>query len=158
MSEFNSKSIRLVGNISLNGPIEDVFPLFSPQGEKLWVPDWNPLLLHPPDTDWTEGLIFLTEEEMGEAVWVVTRLDHLAHRVEYCRVEPGRYVARIGVSCTAISDRLTEAATTYEFIGLSEAGNAEIAAMTREGYSQKMMRWSKWINEYLRKITQQVGS
>jgi hypothetical protein len=40
---------------------------------------------------------------------------------------------------------------------LSEAGNAEIAAMTQESYSQKMMRWSKWINEYLRKITQQVG-
>ena len=100
----------------------------------------------------------LTEEEMGEAVWVVTRLDHLGHKVEYHRVEPGRYVARIGVSCTAISDRLTEAATTYEFIGLSEAGNAEIAAMTQESYAQKMMRWSRWINEYLRKIRQQVGS
>jgi hypothetical protein len=149
MAEFIAKSVCLVGTISLNGPIKEVFPLFSPQGEKLWVPDWNPELLHPPDTVWAEGLIFRTEEEMGEAIWVVTRLDHLAHKVEYHRVEPGRYVARIVVSCSAISDQVTEAATRYEFIGLTESGNAEIALMTQAGYAQKMKRWSEWINEYL---------
>ncbi len=149
MREFASKSVRFVGTISLNGSIEEVFPLFSPQGEKLWVPDWNPLLLHPPAADWAEGLIFQTEEEKGEAIWVVTRLDRAAHQVEYYRVEPGRYVARIAVSCAAIADQLTEAATKYEYIGLTEEGNAEIAAMTEDSYSVKMGRWSVWINEYL---------
>lgn len=149
--EFSSNSIRLVGAISLGGPIQEVFPLFSPQGEKLWVPGWNPELLYPPDTDWAEGQVFRTEEEMGEAIWVVARLDRVAHEVEYYRVEPGRYVARIIVSCTAKTEGLTQAATTYEFIGLSEEGNAEIAKMRQESYSEKMERWSKWINEHLSK-------
>ena len=149
MNKFNSKSVRLIGRISLNGSIEDVFPLFSPQGEKLWVPDWNPELLHPPATDWAEGLIFRTEEEMGEAIWVVARLDLVEHEVEYYRVEPGRYVARIVVSCSPLADQLTEAATSYEFIGLSKKGNAEISGMTQEIYAQKMGRWGEWINEYL---------
>jgi hypothetical protein len=149
VNDFSSKSVRLVGTISLFGSIEEIFPLFSPEGEKLWVPDWNPVLLHPPDTDWAEGLIFRTEGEMGEAIWVVTRLDRAAHKVEYYRVEPGRHVARIVVSCSAIADQLTEAATSYEYIGLSESGNTEIAGMTQESYAVKMEGWSEWINEYL---------
>ena len=149
MTEFISKSVRLVGTLSLHGPIEEVFPLFSPQGERLWVPDWSPELLHPPATDWAAGLIFRTKEETGDAIWVVTQLDLATHTVEYYRVEPGRYVARIVVECTAVDKELTRGATSYEFIGLSEAGNAEIACMTQESYGQKMERWSAWINDYL---------
>lgn len=77
------------------------------------------------------------------------RLDCEAHKVEYYRVEPGRYVARIEVCCTALTDRRTEAKVSYEFIGLTEAGNSEIAAMTQAGYAEKMEQWRKWINEYL---------
>lgn len=149
MSEFNSKAVCLVGTILLNGSIKEVFQLFSPQGEKLWVPGWAPELLHPPGVDWAEGLIFRTEEEMGEAVWIVTRLDHVTHQVQYYRVEPGRYVAHIVVSCSTVADQLTEANTSYEFIGLSEIGNAEIAQMSQGSYLEKMGRWRMWINEYL---------
>lgn len=123
--------------------------MFSPLGEKRWVPDWNPELLHPPSVSWEAGLIFRTREEAGDAIWVVTRLDRAAHTVEYYRVEPGRYVARIEVSCVGNAEQTTEASTVYEFIGLSESGNAEIAAMTQDSYSQKMARWTRWINGYL---------
>jgi hypothetical protein len=99
MSPFVSKSARLVGTITLAGLVDEVFQLFSPLGEKLWVPDWNPELLHPPEVSWKAGLIFRTREETGDAIWVVTRLDRAEHTVEYYRVEPGRYVARIEVSC-----------------------------------------------------------
>jgi hypothetical protein len=129
--------------ITLAGPVEEMFYLFSPLDEKLWVPDWNPELLHPPGVCWQEGLIFRTQEEMGDAIWVVTRLDCTAHYVEYHRIEPGRYVARIVVRCSAIADRVTEVLTTYEFIGLSESGNGEIAAMTEDAYAKKMARWSQ---------------
>src|SRR3990172_4006129 len=137
MSQFASKSSRLVGKITLAGPVDEVFQLFSPLGEKLWVPDWNPELLHPPEVSWEAGLIFRTREETGDAIWVVTLLDRAAHKVEYYRVEPGRYVARIEVSCAGNAEQTTEASTVYEFIGLSESGNAEIAAMTQDSYGQK---------------------
>lgn len=146
MSQFASKSVRLVGKITLAGPVEEVFQLFSPLGEKLWVPDWNPEILHPPGASWDVGLIFRTREETGDAIWAVTRLDRAAHTVEYYRVEPGRYVTRIKVSCVGNGKQTTEASTVYEFIGLSESGNAEIAAMTQNNYDQKMARWTRWIN------------
>lgn len=124
-----------------------MFKLFSPLGEKSWVPDWNPELLYPPGVAWAEGLIFRTREEMGDAIWVVTRLDHTAHEVRYHRVEPGRYVARIAIRCAALGHDVTEVSTVYEFVGLSDQGNIEIKGMSQDGYAEKMARWTRWINE-----------
>src|SRR5262249_45979653 len=73
MSQFASKAVRFVGKISLTGPVDEVFQLFSPLGERLWVPDWKPELLHPPGVSWEAGLIFRTREEAGDAIWMVTR-------------------------------------------------------------------------------------
>lgn len=149
MVQFIPKSTLLQGAINLNGAIDEVFKLFSPQGEKLWVPGWEPELLHPPGVDWQEGMIFRTTEEFGPAIWTVLRLDHLHHEARYFRSEVNRYVALVEVRCRVASNRATQAIVTYEFIGLSEKGNAEIEAMTQVDYQGKMARWTKWINEYL---------
>lgn len=149
MSEFVARSVEFSGGLTVAGPVERVFELFSPLGEKLWVPEWNPELLHPPDASWARGLIFRTQEEKGEAVWVVTALEREAHEVEYHRVESGRYVARVRVACRAGADEQTQVATTYVFVGLSPEGNAEIGLMTKELYVEKMKRWERWISESL---------
>ena len=82
-------------------------------------------------------------------MWVVTRLDRSAYQVTYHRIEPSRHVARVDVRCKALTKVTTEATTIYSYIGLSEKGNEEIGAMTQESYDEKMLRWRKWINEYL---------
>ena len=146
---FASRSATFRGGFSLAGPVTAVFELFSPLGERRWVPGWSPELLHPPGVFWERGLIFRTREERGEAIWVVTMLDHQAHAVEYHRVEPGRYVARVTVECSAETEGVTAVRTAYRFIGLSEAGNAEIALMTGDAYREKMERWRGWLGECL---------
>ena len=145
MSPFTSQSRRLAGRVQVAAPIAQAFPLFSPLGEKAWVPGWDPELLHPSGANWTEGLIFRTRGESGDAIWVVTRLDRSAWSVQYHRVEPDLYVARVSVQCTPLTDVVTEAAIEYEFVGLSERGNLEIARMTQDAYAEKMTRWSSWI-------------
>jgi hypothetical protein len=145
MSEFRPRESTFQGRVLVAGGPADVFPLFSPEGERLWVPEWAPEYLHPAVPEWTKGQIFRTREAMGEAIWLVTRLDRGQCEVEYHRVEPGRYVARISVSCRRLTDKLTEVSTTYSFIGLSDVGNEEIAAMTQEAYDAKMSRWTEWI-------------
>jgi hypothetical protein len=98
---------------------------------------------------WAQGQIFRTRDETGEAIWVVTALDRDTHRVEYHRVEPGRYVARIRVACSADAEGATDVTVAYAFVGLSEAGNAEIASMAPAAYDDKMERWQRWIAAYL---------
>ena len=108
------------GGLTVEGPLHQVFPLFSPEGERAWVPGWDPELLHPRDTPWAEGQIFRTREERGEAIWIVTRLQRSDYRVEYHRVEPGRYVARVRVACADAGAGVTVVLTSYAFLGLSE--------------------------------------
>ena len=130
------------GTLEVPAPIEQAFPLFSPPGERDWVPGWDPEYVHPPGSAWEEGQVFRTREERGEAVWVVARLDHEGHAAEYYRVEPGRYVAHITVRCREKAAGLTEVATTYAFTGLSDIGDGDIAAMTQADYDAKMTRWA----------------
>src|SRR5919202_4351324 len=98
MAAFHSRSVAFSGTIRLAGPIDLVFELFSPLGEKHWVPGWNPELLHPRGAVWDEGLIFRTREDTGDAIWSITRLTRVRHAVQYQRVEPDRYVARVAVT------------------------------------------------------------
>jgi hypothetical protein len=146
---FVAASVELSGGFSISSRLERAFELFSPMGETLWVPDWNPELLHPPGTEWARGLIFRTQEEEGEAVWVVTNLDRERHEVEYHRVEPTRYVARVHVQCRARDVSDTEVKITYSFVGLSNAGNRQIEAMSERTFEEKMKRWHGWIGTYL---------
>ncbi len=146
---FTPAMAAFTGKIVLPADVERVFPLFSPLGEKAWVPGWDPRLLHPPGSEWEEGMIFLTREEEGDAVWIVTRLDRPSHEVVYHRVEAGRYVARIKVRCRDLGGRKTEATVVYAYVGLSEDGNRDLMAMTSKEYGAKMGRWRKWIQSAL---------
>ncbi len=148
MKPFTPHSKTLHGGLEVAASIDEAFPLFSPAGERLWVPGWEPEHLHPPGVEWAEGQIFRTHDHHGEAIWVVTKLDPEHHVAEYHRVEPGRYVARITVRCAATAAGHTTVSTEYGFIGLSEDGNAEIAAMTQADYDAKMERWAEWIEQH----------
>ena len=144
---FEARSIELAGSFTLPMAPAEAFPLFSPIGEKRWVPGWDPELVHPPGVEWERGLIFRTREERGDAIWVVTALDRERREVEYHRVEAGRYVARVQVRCPAAPAGGTDVHVTYTFVGLSDVGNGDIAAMSREAYVEKMQRWQGWITK-----------
>jgi hypothetical protein len=143
------RTIELRGGFVVEGRVEVVFEMFSPLGEKAWVPGWDPELIYPPGASWERGLVFRTREERGEAIWIVTALDRRRREVEYHRVEPGRYVARVNVACSARSATETDVRVTYGFVGLSPTGNEDIARTSAEEYEEKMRRWQTWIAAHL---------
>lgn len=146
------RSIELSGRFRTPCDVATAFELFSPLGEKKWFPGWDPELLHPPGAPWERGLLFRTQEERGEAIWIVTALDRERHEVEYLRVEAGRYVARVAVRCRP-QGAATDVEVRYSFVGLSETGNADIAGMSAAAYEEKMRRWERWIGEHLARRT-----
>lgn len=150
---FISRTASFTGSIRLNGLAERVFQLFSPMGEKGWVPGWDPEIIHPSGGGWEEGLIFRTIEESGPAVWIVNRLNIASYNVRYNRIEPSHYVASIDVSCHEVSIGVTDISTVYSFVGLSEKGNDAISMMTAEEYAAKMVRWTSWLESCLAKGT-----
>jgi hypothetical protein len=138
-----------MGGFTVNRPVADVFGLFSPLGETLWVPGWSPELLHPAGATWERGLIFRTPGEGGDVVWIVSELDPALHHVEYHRLAPARTVARVSVRCTPLGTGDTDVRVSYAYVGLSDDGNAELARMTAASHAARLEQWKGWIDEYL---------
>ena len=66
-------SVKHSKKISINQPIEILFPLFSAEGEKLWVPGWDYENVMG-STDLHEDYIFLTKTDAHaatDAIWLV---------------------------------------------------------------------------------------
>jgi hypothetical protein len=146
---FVPNSLTLLGSVTLRVEPPECFLLFSPEGERRWVPGWKPDLLYPIGVEWAEGQLFRSREEFGDAIWIVSKLDRLGWNVLYYRVEPGRYVANINIRVIQIEDARSKAIIAYSFVGLSEARNSEIASMSQSAFDEKMRRWSDWLEACL---------
>jgi hypothetical protein len=83
-------------------PPDQAIRLFTPEGERAWVPGWDPH--HHSDT------VFTTHE----TIWVVLETGD-AHTVRYARVTPGRHAGTVEVRCR---DDGT-ATVTYELTALA---------------------------------------
>ena len=148
---FIPKASIFRGSIKLPTSPEIAFKLFSPEGERLWVPDWNPELIYPQGVEWAESQVFRTVEDSGDAIWVVSKLEPEECYVIYFRIEPTIYVAKVDVKVKPTSVEGSEVSVLYTFIGLSEKGNDEISLMTSSSFETKMERWFTWLNQYLAK-------
>jgi hypothetical protein len=139
------RSIHLEGGFSLSEPIDVAFPLFSPLGEKAWVPGWEPELIHPPGSQWAEGLMFRTPGLPNPAIWVVARLEN--HHVRYNRYEMPDLVVSVDVECKSLGERSTAVTVGYSFVSLTAAGDEAVAAMSERRYEQKMRDWKRLIEQ-----------
>ena len=145
MKSKQHRSILLEGSFTVRLPVDRVFPLFSPDGERTWVDGWDPEVMHPEDRTWAAGQVFRTIDRDREVIWVVTHHDSKTHSVTYHRVEGSDLVARVGVSCTGREE--TQVRVSYSYFGLSAAGDDEIAAMSEAAFAEKMTNWRTQIEE-----------
>ena len=153
IQSFKAERITRSATILLNGSVERVFPLFNPELEKLWAPDWNysPLLIDLSNPQ--EYSIFTkashTHDE-GTATWVISKLDSVNHVIEYILFTRLR-VGIINIKCGALSKDKSQATITYSFTGLSLEGNELGKHLVSKMYSNNMKDWEEAINSYLAK-------
>ncbi|MFC1814313.1 hypothetical protein ACFL03_16670, partial [Thermodesulfobacteriota bacterium] len=119
------KSVKHSKKFNINQPIEILFPLFSAEGEKKWVPGWDYENIMG-SSDLHEDYIFLTKNHdhaSSNAVWLVKRYNPDEYFVQFYKVEPDEKVGIISVQCFQIDELKTEVEVTYQYIGISEQGN-----------------------------------
>jgi hypothetical protein len=71
------RSIKHSAGFDISQPVEKVFPLFSPEGEKLWVPNWDNKNIMGT-TELSEDYVFLTathDHASTDAIWLVKRYE-----------------------------------------------------------------------------------
>ena len=133
-------------------PAEDLFPLFSAEGEKRWAPGWD----YQPisGTDCTqENFIFLTQSHdhassKEDTIWIVKRYDPGAYIVQYYRVEPGVKVGLVTVRCLEVEEGATDVEVTYRYTALSDSGRKFLEGFTAEGYKEFIAGWKTHLEHY----------
>jgi hypothetical protein len=143
-------SVKHSKKFSINQPIEILFPLFSAEGEKLWVPGWDYENIMG-STDLHEDYIFLTkthDHASTDAIWLVKRYDPESCFVQFYKVEPEDKIGVITVQCIELEKCFTEVEVTYEYTGLSDKGNEFIDGFTSAHYKEFINEWESLLKTY----------
>ncbi|RWP17562.1 MAG: SRPBCC family protein [Mesorhizobium sp.] len=131
-------------SIVLSGPIDRVFPLFTPTGETLWVDGWDPEFLHPQDGETRQGMVFRTAHGDETTLWACT--DWTPWR--YVRAPDSRF-GFVEVACRPTADGGTEASIAYTFTALSTAGRSYLSELTEDAFAQMIEGWKLRIEAWL---------
>ena len=148
-------TIKHQTSFQINQPAEELFTLFSAEGEKLWVPGWDYENIMG-STDIHEDYIFLTSGHhrsgyhhgSTKEIWLVKRYEPSSYFIQFYRVEPYDRVVIVTVHCIPITAALTEVEVSYEFIGLSNKGDDFIKGNTAEVFETSIDKWSVWLEGY----------
>jgi hypothetical protein len=127
------------------------FEFFTPQGERDWVPGWNPVFLHPADGRLQRGGAFLTDpaSEDTRTLWLVTDVDRERLAVSYARVTPASRIGLVDVRVTPASDDECAVEVSYTFTAVSDAGNQYLAAFSEEHYRGYIESWRDLVLAHL---------
>jgi hypothetical protein len=143
-------SIKHTADFTIDQPIDLLFPLFSAEGEKLWVPDWD-----YENITGSKGLhedyVFLTKNHdhaSTDAIWLVKRYEPENYLVEFYKVEPEDKVGIVNVRCKKIDKCLTRVEVSYQYIGLSQKGNEFIEGFTSTEYNEFISQWKDLLDSY----------
>lgn len=143
-------TIKHTADFTIDQPIDALFPLFSAEGEKLWVPEWDYENIMGSN-DLHEDYIFLTKNHdhaSTDAIWLVKRYEPENSLVQFYKVEPEDKVGIITVQCKKLDECLTQVEVSYEYIGLSERGNAFIEGFTSTEYEAFIKEWNHLLVNY----------
>ena len=144
------KTVKHLEKFRIGQPAEALFPLFSAEGEKLWVPGWDYVNIMGSN-DLHEDYVFLTKnhDHAGtDAIWLVKRYEPESFFVQFYRVEPEDKVGVVTVRCLPIEERLTEVEVTYQYTALGNRGRHFIEGFTASQYKEFIGSWKRLLVSY----------
>jgi hypothetical protein len=146
------KSIKHTKTFEMAVPIEDLFPLFSPEGEKYWVPGWDYENVMGT-TELSEDYVFLTKtHDHGTtyAIWIVKKYDPKSHFVQYYKIEPEDKIGVVTVKCTELDVERTTVQVTYKYTALSTVGEKFVSEFSENVYEDFIYEWQTLLTDHLK--------
>jgi hypothetical protein len=135
--------VELSGCLRVSAPLAQALVFFTPEGERRWVPGWDPEYLHPLDGACAAGLVFRTRHGGELTLWLVSRCDPEAGAIDYVRITPDSRIGTVSVRC-ALSDGGTATTVSYRLTALSPAGEAALDAFAG-AFAPMLASWERSI-------------
>jgi hypothetical protein len=145
------KSISHTKAFDIDFPISKLFPLFSPEGEKLWVPDWDYENVMEK-SELSDDYVFLTKNHdhgSSDAIWIVKSYDPASYFVQFYKIEPEYKVGVVTVQCAELSSTKTNVQVTYKYQALSTTGEEFIDGFSEKFYEEFIGEWQKLLTNYI---------
>lgn len=132
-------TISLAADLVVHRPRAAALAAFTPEGERTWVPDWEPE--YPaPDRRVGPGAVFRTSHGERTTTWVVVDQDDGG--VRYARVTPEVSAGTVAVSVLLAEPTQTRLRVSYDLTALSPAGRRELDAFAAD-YPAYMAGWRR---------------
>ncbi len=144
------KSIDHTGSFEIDVPVAALFPLFSPEGEKQWVPGWDYQNVMGT-TELSEDYIFLTKNHdhgVTQAIWIVKKYDPGFHLVQYYKIEPDEKIGVVTVKCAETAAGRTQVWVNYKYTALSASGERFISGFTQNAHREFVAEWKRLLLNY----------
>lgn len=121
--------------------------LFTPEGERSWVPGWDPRYpAGQPSED--SGTVFVTLAGPVETTWVVLEIDRPGAAASYARITPGRHAGVVRVGCVDAAAGHSVVSVDYDLTLLGEDPE-ELDAYAGGDFELMMHQWSNAIAAHL---------
>ncbi|WP_116950016.1 SRPBCC family protein [Jiangella endophytica] len=130
---------HLSGGLHVALPPADAFALFTPRGEVVWAPGWEPRFPVPTDDDAAPGIVFETEARGARTSWIVLHRDP-GRSISYARVTPGSRAGTVRVELRPDGAGGSDVTVTYELTALSEPAEAELDRFAA-GFADYLRSW-----------------
>lgn len=137
--------VEHTGDFVLPLTLAEAFPLFTPEGERAYVPGWEPEYLHPAEPSSAAGTVFRTRAEGEETLWLVLEHDPAAGVAVYGRFTPGSRLGTVRVRCVAEGERQTRVTVTYALTATSAHGNEALEGFDAAVLAARLERWREAI-------------
>jgi hypothetical protein len=144
----SAQQVTRIGRFTLPCSPDTAFPLFSPEGERLWIKTWNPQPVYPATVEFRRDTVFREAEAYGDALWTIVDASFTTHRAEYVRHAAKSHAAHIIVQVDACAEGC-QVTVTYILTAFGRGANQMLSGFSENAYAEKMRNWQRQITSYL---------
>jgi hypothetical protein len=136
------------GQFELPIPAVDAIGYFTPEGERTWVPGWEP---HYPDGEAseTDGTVFVTSHGDTDTVWVIDNIDRTAGTSAYSRLTIGHHAGTVKVHCVDQADGRCQVTVSYDMTSLNPHRPEMLDAYDEASFTTMMNEWATGVTATL---------
>jgi hypothetical protein len=136
------------GRFELPIPASEAIEYFTPEGERRWVPGWNPDYPAGEAAE-TAGTVFVTSHGDIETIWVVDSIDRTAHTSAYSRITIGHHAGTVKVDCTDQAGGGCLVTVNYEMTNLNPQQPEMLDAYNESSFKAMMNEWATGVTATL---------
>lgn len=146
LAGFNAVTVSRNGSFELDLPPRNALLLFTAPGEKLWIEEWDPVILS--GDGFTAGTVFMTTNHGHVTYWVVSDFDIDKRQARYVRVTPESDMGTVQVTVSPNGNGGSMINVSYQLTGLTSAGNQNLReSFDKSDYAAMMRKWQTMIQD-----------